>query len=162
MKQPVRLNVNGVLYDVEVEPLTRLIDVLRNDLGLSGTKEGCGSGDCGACTVLVDGVAFNSCLLLAVRVQEKQIVTIEGISRDGKLHPIQKAFLENGGFQCGFCTPGMILSTKALLDNDPDPTDEEIKTHLAGNICRCTGYKKIIESVKAAAKMMQNDSMVNS
>ena len=158
MKQTIKLIVNGKSYLVNAEPSARLIDVLRVELGLTGTKEGCGTGDCGACTVLVDGVPYNSCLLLAVRVSDRQILTIEGLAENGELSPIQQAFIDHGGFQCGFCTPGVIISTKALLDTNPDPSEDEILTALAGNICRCTGYSKIIESVKAAAEMLNKAS----
>jgi carbon-monoxide dehydrogenase small subunit len=124
---------------------------LREKLNLTGTKEGCGVGDCGACTVIVDGAAYNSCLLLAIRMEGKKIQTIEGLAEGGDLHPLQKSFVEHGGLQCGYCTPGMILSAKALLDETPDPSEAEIRTAIAGNLCRCTGYKKIVDAIKAAA-----------
>jgi carbon-monoxide dehydrogenase small subunit len=155
MKQ-VRLTVNGALYELSVKPWETLIDVLRNHLGLTGTKEGCGLGECGACTVMMNGKAVNSCLVLAVEADGKQITTIEGLAEDDdKLHPIQEAFIEHGGLQCGFCTPGMMMSAKALLDENPNPTEEEIRRGIAGNFCRCTGYAKIIESIQAAAENMQ-------
>lgn len=152
MKRQIKLKVNGEEYEIAVEPYVRLIDAIRYDIGLTGTKEGCSTGDCGACTVLIDGKPVTSCLVLAVSAEGKEITTIEGISDNGKLHPIQKAFVEHGGIQCGFCTPGMILSAKALLDTNPNPTDEEVRFALAGNLCRCTGYTKIVEAVKAAAE----------
>jgi carbon-monoxide dehydrogenase small subunit len=154
MKQ-VRLTVNDTLYEPTIKPWETLIDVLRDNLGLTGTKEGCGLGECGACTVIMDGKAVNSCLVLAAEVDGKQITTIEGLVVEDKLHPVQAAFIEHGGLQCGFCTPGMIMSAKALLDKTPNPSVEEIKRGIAGNFCRCTGYTKIIESIKAAAKNMQ-------
>jgi carbon-monoxide dehydrogenase small subunit len=154
MKQ-VRLTVNGTLYEPSVKPWETLIDVLRDHLGLTGTKEGCGLGECGACTVIMDGKAVNSCLVLAVEADGKRITTIEGLADDDKLHPIQEAFIEHGGLQCGFCTPGMIVSAKALLDATPNPSEEEIRRGIAGNFCRCTGYTKIIESIQAAAKNVQ-------
>jgi carbon-monoxide dehydrogenase small subunit len=154
MKQ-VRLTVNGASYEPTIKPWETLIDVLRDNLGLTGTKEGCGLGECGACTVIMDGKAVNSCLVLAVEADGKQITTIEGLADGDKLHPIQEAFVQQGGLQCGFCTPGMIMSAKALLDETPNPTEEEIRRGIAGNFCRCTGYTKIIESIKAAAKNMQ-------
>jgi len=154
MKQ-IKLTVNGTLYELGVQPWEALVDVIRDNLGLTGTKEGCGLGECGACTVIMDGKTVNSCLVLAVEADGKQITTIEGLADDDKLHPLQEAFIENGGMQCGFCTPGMIMSAKALLDKNPNPDDEEIKQGIAGNICRCTGYTKIIASIKAAAKSMQ-------
>jgi carbon-monoxide dehydrogenase small subunit len=153
MKQ-IKLTVNGTLYEVGVQPWEALVEVIRDNLGLTGTKEGCGLGECGACTVIMDGKPVNSCLVLAVEADGKQITTIEGLA-DGKLHPLQEAFIEEGGMQCGFCTPGMIMSAKALLDENPAPDDDEIKRGIAGNICRCTGYTKIIASIKAAAKTMQ-------
>ena len=151
MKQ-VRLTVNGTLYELSVQPWETLLEVIRGNLGLTGTKEGCGLGECGACTVIMDGKAVNSCLVLAVEADGKQITTIEGLATDDKLHPIQEAFVEHGGLQCGFCTPGMIMSAKALLDENPSPSEEEIRKGIAGNLCRCTGYTKIIESIKVAAK----------
>jgi carbon-monoxide dehydrogenase small subunit len=154
MKQ-VKLTVNGTLYELSVKPWETLVDVLRDDLGLTGTKEGCGLGECGACTVIMDGKAVNSCLVLAAEADGKQITTIEGLADDDRLHPIQEAFVEHGGLQCGFCTPGMIMSAKALLDENPNPSEEDIRRGIAGNFCRCTGYTKIIESIKAAAKNMQ-------
>jgi carbon-monoxide dehydrogenase small subunit len=132
-----------------------MLEVIREDLGLTGTKEGCGLGECGACTVLIDGRAVNSCLVLATEADGREITTIEGLADGDKLHPIQQAFVDHGGLQCGFCTPGMIMSAKALLDENPHPTEEEIKQGIAGNLCRCTGYAKIIESIKAAAKNME-------
>jgi len=154
MKQ-VRLTVNGALYELSVKPWETLIDVLRDYLGLTGTKEGCGLGECGACTVIMEGKAVNSCLVLAVEADGKQIATIEGLAVGDKLHPVQEAFIEHGGLQCGFCTPGMIMSAKVLLDENPNPSEEEIRKGIAGNFCRCTGYAKIIESIKAAAENMQ-------
>ena len=154
MKQ-VRLTVNGTLYELSVKPWETLIDVLRDHLGLTGTKEGCGLGECGACTVIMDGKAVNSCMVLAAEVEGKQITTIEGLANGDKLHPIQVAFIEHGGLQCGFCTPGMIMSAKVLLDENPNPTEEEIRRGIAGNLCRCTGYSKIIESIASAAPNMR-------
>jgi carbon-monoxide dehydrogenase small subunit len=148
----IRFEVNDTEYDLDIKPYASLLDVLREDLGLTGTKEGCGEGECGACTIIMDGKAINACITLAAEANGKKILTIEGLAGAGKLHPIQEAFVEIGGLQCGFCTPGMILSTKVLLDRNPDPTDEEIRKGLEGNFCRCTGYTKIIESVKAAAR----------
>jgi carbon-monoxide dehydrogenase small subunit len=149
------LIVNGERHEVEINPWATLLDVLREDLGLTGTKEGCGVGECGACTVIMEGKTVNACLVLAAEAQGKEITTIEGLAKGGEVHPIQKAFIEVGGLQCGFCTPGMVLSTKALLDKNGDPSDEEIKKGLEGNFCRCTGYTKIIQSVHAAAEMMK-------
>jgi xanthine dehydrogenase E subunit len=154
MKQ-VRFTVNGTSYELDVKPWETLVDVLRNDLGLTGTKEGCGLGECGACTIIMDGKAVNSCLVLAAEADGKQITTIEGLADGDELHPIQEAFVECGGLQCGFCTPGMIMSTKALLDENPNPSEEEIRRGIAGNVCRCTGYSKIIESIKAAVENVQ-------
>lgn len=131
-----------------------MLDVIREDLGLTGTKEGCGLGECGACTVIMNGKTVNSCLVLAIEAEGKEIITIEGLADGDKLHPVQQAFVDEGGLQCGFCTPGMIMSAKALLDENPDPTDEEIKRGIAGNLCRCTGYTKIIKSIKTASKMI--------
>ena len=154
MKQ-IRLKINGLSHELEVKPWATLLDTLREDLGLTGTKEGCGQGECGACTVLMDGKPVNACLILAMEAQGKEILTIEGLAQGDELHPVQQAFVEIGGMQCGFCTPGMVLSAKALLDEKPEPTDEEIRKGLEGNFCRCTGYTKIIESVRAAAERMK-------
>ena len=151
MKQ-IKMTVNGKIHELQVKPWATLLEILRDELGLTGTKEGCGLGECGACTVIMNGKTVNSCLVLAPEADEKEIITIEGLAQGDKLHPIQEAFMEQGGLQCGFCTPGIILSTKALLDENPKPTDEEIRRGIAGNFCRCTGYTKIFESVKAAAQ----------
>jgi carbon-monoxide dehydrogenase small subunit len=151
MKRDIQLRINGRSYLVNIRDSDTLLHVLRDKLGLTGTKNGCSAGDCGACTVLVDGVAFNSCLLLAVRVQNRDIVTVEGLAQPNDLHPLQRAFIEYGAVQCGYCTPGVLISAKALLDENPNPTEEEIRVALSGNICRCTGYQKIIDAVKAAA-----------
>ncbi len=151
MKQIIELKVNGDLYVTGAEPNRTLLEVLRDNLGLTGAKRGCDEGDCGACTVLMDGKPVASCLFLAIEAQGKDIVTIEGLAANGKLHPLQDAFVNYGAIQCGFCTPGMILSAKALLDRNPKPTKEEIKEAIAGNLCRCTGYVKIIEAVQAVA-----------
>lgn len=151
----ITLNVNNNEYTLQVKPSATLLDVIREDLGLIGTKEGCGEGECGACTVLMDGLAVNACLILAAEANGKHIITIEGLADGEKLHPIQQAFVDIGGMQCGFCTPGMILSAKVLLDRNQNPTDEEIKKGLEGNFCRCTGYTKIIQSVKTAAQMLK-------
>jgi aerobic carbon-monoxide dehydrogenase small subunit len=150
-KQILSLTVNGESVEVAVTPNTTLLEVLRNDLNNTGVKEGCSEGVCGACTVLMDGVPIRSCLTLALEAQGTEILTIEGLSSAGVLHPIQQAFVDRGAVQCGFCTPGMILSTKALLEENSSPSEDEIKTALAGNFCRCTGYTKIIDAVKAAA-----------
>ena len=154
-KEIATLSVNGNEYEVILEPHMLLIDVLRDKLGLTGTKYACGAGDCGACTVLIDGRPALSCLTLAVTARGKSILTIEGIAAGTELHPIQQAFVEKGAVQCGYCTPGMVLSTKALLDENPAPTRDEIKSGLAGNLCRCTGYVKIIDAVEAAADTMR-------
>jgi len=148
--------VNGQQHEVIIEPHMLLIDVLRDKLGLTGTKYACGGGDCGACTVLIDGRPSFSCLTLAVTAKGKSILTIEGVADGNELGPIQQAFVEQGAVQCGFCTPGMILSAKALLDENPEPTRDEIKTALAGNLCRCTGYVKIVDAVEAAAAAMRD------
>ncbi len=151
MKSKIELNVNGSSYAFEVEPTMTLLDLIRDKLELTGAKEGCGVGDCGACTVIMNGKAVNSCLVLAINAHGSEIVTIEGLGKGSELDPIQDAFVKYGAIQCGFCTPGMILSAKALLDENPNPTDEEIKLAISGNLCRCTGYTQIIEAVKAAA-----------
>ena len=150
MKQLINLNVNGNDYEVAVKPGTTLLDLLREQLRLTGTKKGCELGDCGACTVLLNGKAVNSCLVLAVEADDQNILTIEGITSGDELHPIQQAFVEKGAIQCGYCTPGMILRTKSFLDKNANPSKEEIKEALSGNLCRCTGYTKIIEAVETA------------
>jgi carbon-monoxide dehydrogenase small subunit len=154
MKQ-INVTVNGILHELSVQPWETLLDVIREHLGLTGTKEGCGLGECGACTVIMDGKTVNSCLVLAVEADNRVITTIEGLANGDELHPIQEAFVKCGGLQCGFCTPGMIMSAKALLEEIPSPDDEEIRKGIAGNFCRCTGYTKIIESVKMAAENMR-------
>jgi carbon-monoxide dehydrogenase small subunit len=154
MKQKISLNVNQELWEIEVEPHRTLLEVLREDLGLTGTKEGCGLGACGACTVLIDGAPILSCLTLAVDVQDKSITTIEGLAKDSQPHPIQLAFVNQGAIQCGFCTPGAIISAKAFLDRTPKPSREEIKEAMSGNLCRCTGYIKMIKAVDEAAESL--------
>jgi len=153
-KERAKFTVNERSYEIIIEPQMLLIDVLREKIGLTGTKYACGTGDCGACTVLVDGKPVLSCLTLAVTAREKHILTIEGMAQGGALHPIQEAFVEKGAVQCGFCTPGMVLSARALLEENPHPTREEIRQGLAGNLCRCTGYVKILDAVHAAAETM--------
>lgn len=155
VKQALSLVVNDVPHRLEVEPTTLLIDVLRDRLSLTGTKEGCGIGVCGACTVLVDDRVMSACLTLAVTLQARHVRTIEGLARGGELHPLQRAFLRCAGFQCGFCTPGQIMAAYALLKEHPDPSDGQIKEAMLGNLCRCTGYYKIIDSIKAAAAEMK-------
>ncbi len=144
--------LNGKEVTVETEPSIRLLDLLRDKFNLTGTKEGCGVGECGACTVLMNGKAVNSCLILAAQIEGNEIVTIEGITNGNELHPIQKKFLKYGAVQCGFCSPAMVLSAFALLKENPNPTEEEIKDAIAGNLCRCTGYKQIIEAINESAK----------
>lgn len=143
--------VNDKAYSIDAEPDMRLIDVLRYKLGLTGVKEGCGEGECGACTIIMDGEAVNSCLVMAVQARGKKIITIEGLEKNGELDPLQKAFIENGAVQCGYCTPGMIMSAKALLLKNPNPTEEEIREAIAGNICRCTGYNNIVKAIKSVS-----------
>lgn len=149
MKVPITITVNGDEHHLEVKPNRTLVDVLREDLGLTGAKKGCNEGKCGSCTVLMDGLPISSCMILAVQVDGRSIITIEGLARDGKPHPLQKAFAEKGAVQCGFCTPGMILTAKALLDENQNPGEESIRTAMAGNLCRCTGYTKIIEAIQS-------------
>jgi carbon-monoxide dehydrogenase small subunit len=148
-KHKIHLTVNGEPYDLLVEPRQSLVDIIRYELGLTGTKKGCDTGDCGACTIILNGKPVNSCLILGVEADGSDILTIEGLQKGGQLHPIQKAFIDHGAVQCGFCTPGMILSAKALLDSSPHPSEEEIKHAISGNLCRCTGYKKIIEAIRS-------------
>jgi len=151
MKTVIRLRVNGTERDLLIAPSRTLLEALREELGLTGTKQGCGEGECGTCTVLLDGVPVNACLVLAVEAAGREVTTIEGLADGARLHPLQHAFIEHGAIQCGFCTPGMILSAKALLDRRPNPTEAEIREALGGNLCRCTGYQKIAEAVRAAA-----------
>lgn len=147
----IRLRVNGRDHEISAHPAERLLDVLRNRLGLTGTKEGCGTGQCGACTVLMDGEPVASCMVFAADAAGREITTIEGLAPPGRLHPLQAAFLEHGAVQCGFCTPGMILAAKALLDHNPKPSDDDIRRALIGNLCRCTGYQKILNAIRSVA-----------
>ena len=151
MKKLINLTVNRKKYELAVAPNMTLADMLRKELGLTGTKKGCDAGDCGTCTVILDGKPVNSCLVLAVQANDREVLTIEGMESDGGLHPIQKAFVEKGAIQCGFCSPGMILSAKALLDRNPKPTELEVRTAISGNLCRCTGYQKIVEAILSTA-----------
>jgi len=152
MKQTITFNLNGEPVEVEIEPHLTLLQLLRDKLEMTGTKEGCGMGECGACTVLLDGKTINSCIFPALEVEGRNVTTIEGImDSQGNLHPIQKSFIEHGAIQCGFCTPGMILSAKALLDENPNPSEEEIRNGIAGNLCRCTGYLQIIKAIKESS-----------
>jgi aerobic carbon-monoxide dehydrogenase small subunit len=157
MTHTIRMRVNGKDYTADVPSQRLLIDCLRYDLGLTGTKEGCSVGVCGACTVVMDGILVSSCLTLAVLADGKEITTVEGLAQDGKLHPVQQAFIDYGGFQCGICTPGMVVAAKALLDQNQNPSDDDIKDWMMGNLCRCTGYYKIIESIRGAATRMQTE-----
>jgi carbon-monoxide dehydrogenase small subunit len=153
-KQIVQMIVNEETHEVAVEPSWTLLDVLRAELGLTGTKKGCDVGDCGACTIIMDGKAVNACLVLCVEADGARILTVEGLAapmeEGSELHPLQKSFLEHGAVQCGFCTPGMLMTAKALLDENPNPTEDEVRSAIAGNICRCTGYVKIVDAVMAA------------
>jgi len=151
MKTALTLTVNGIAYEVEVEPERSLLTALREDVGLTGTKEGCDDSECGACMVLLDGRPLNSCSYLALQAGGRQVTTVEGLAEDGELHPLQRILLEEFGVQCGFCTPGMLISSKALLDANPHPTEEEVRLALGGNLCRCTGYQKIVRAVMRAA-----------
>ncbi|MFH1123595.1 MAG: (2Fe-2S)-binding protein [Pseudomonadota bacterium] len=156
MKHEIELRVNGQNYEMEIEPWRTLLEVLRCRVGLTGTKQSCNEGHCGACTVIVDGQAVNSCLMLAVEAQGRDVVTIEGLSEGGSLHPVQEAFVTKGAVQCGFCSPGMIMAAKAFLDRDQDPSTEDIRRALSGHLCRCTGYTQITEAVRAAAENMKS------
>ena len=157
MKKEIEFTLNEEKVIVEVEPHWTLLHLLRETLELTGAKEGCGVGECGACTVIVDGDAVNSCLYPVMEIEGKSVTTIEGLAKpDGTLHPLQQSFIENNGVQCGYCTSGMIMSAKALLDKNADPTENEIRTSISGNICRCTGYVQIVESIKHAAGSMKN------
>ncbi|MBI2888280.1 MAG: (2Fe-2S)-binding protein [Chloroflexi bacterium] len=150
-KQIFRLKVNGDNYEVFVEPNRCLHEVIRDEIGLTGTKEGCGTGDCGACTLWINGAPVTSCLMLVGEGEGAEVTTIEGLARDGELHPVQKAFIQHGALQCGFCIPGMIMSAAALLRDNPHPSELEIRQGIAGNLCRCTGYTKIVEAIEAVA-----------
>jgi aerobic carbon-monoxide dehydrogenase small subunit len=154
-KQVFHLHINGSHYDVFTEPNRPLLDVVREDLGLTGSKEGCGTGDCGACTMLFDGRPVTSCLTIVGDAEGIDVTTVEGIAKDGELHPVQKAFIEYGALQCGFCIPGMIVSAYALLESNKNPTEHEIREGIAGNLCRCTGYTKIVEAIESAAATMR-------
>jgi carbon-monoxide dehydrogenase small subunit len=154
VKQLITLTVNGVKHEVAIEPRQSLLQVLREELHLTGTKEGCSEGECGACTVILDGQTVDSCLIFGLEAHEREVVTIEGLAHGDQLHPLQKTFAEYGGVQCGFCTPGMILAAKALLDSNPNPTEADIRRGIAGNLCRCTGYVKIVEAIKTAAQSL--------
>ncbi len=151
----IEMDVNGLRHHINVAPGTTLLEVLREQLNLKGTKQGCGNGECGACTVIMDGKAVNACLVLAVRANNKSITTIEGLASNRQLHPIQKKFIEIGAVQCGFCTPGMIISAKALLDETSEPDGDDIKEALSGNLCRCSGYQKIVQAVTSASQRMK-------
>ncbi len=152
MKRAIELNINGDTYDVLVSPNNTLLEVLRDKLGLMGTKRGCDLGACGACTVLINGEAYLSCIMLALDAVGKEIISIEGLATSGDLHPLQNAFIDKGGLQCGFCTPGMILTAEAILNEDGQPTEAIIKKKMSGNLCRCTGYKKIVEAVMSVTE----------
>ena len=152
MVKAMKFNINGKAYEAEVDPSIRLLDLIREVFNLTGTKEGCAEGECGACTVIVDGEPVSSCLMLAGQAEGHAITTIEGVSVNGELSRLQRAFVEAGAIQCGFCTPGMIMAAKALLDKVPHPTDEEIRVAISGNLCRCTGYKKIFEAMRMASE----------
>lgn len=152
MKQLITLTVNGESREVAIEPRQSLLQVLRQELNLTGTKEGCSEGECGACTVVLDGQTVDSCLIFGLEANGRDVVTIEGLAHGAQLHPVQKAFADYGAVQCGFCTPGMILAARALLESNPNPTDADIRRGISGNLCRCTGYVKIVEAIRAAAQ----------
>lgn len=153
----IEFTLNGEKRIIDVETDRRVVDILREDFGLTGTKESCGTGECGSCTILVDGRNRLSCLMLAIQLQDREVTTIEGMAPGDRLHPLQKAFIEHGAVQCGFCTPGMIMSSAALLKKNTSPTREEIREGLSGNLCRCTGYQKIVDAVDAAARELEGD-----
>jgi carbon-monoxide dehydrogenase small subunit len=155
----MKIKVNGQAYDVAAQPWRTLLDVLRYELQLTGTKEGCGTGSCGACTVLMDGQAVNACLVFCAEAEGKEITTIEGLAQAGKLHPLQQAFMDEGAVQCGFCTPGVILTAKAFLDSNPRPTEAQIREAIAGNLCRCTGYDKIVRAIMSVARIADKGSI---
>ena len=151
-KIPVAININGEPQEILVQPWTTLLEALRDDLHLTGSKEGCGNGNCGACTVMLNGRAVNSCCVLAAEVDSQDVTTIEGLAMNGKLDPLQEAFIEHGALQCGFCTPGFLVSARAFLNTNPHPTEGEIRLAIAGNLCRCTGYDKIVRAIQAVAE----------
>jgi carbon-monoxide dehydrogenase small subunit len=155
MKHTIKLAVNGETYEIQVEPYASLLDTLRDNLLLTGTKKGCDEGDCGACTVIMDGKTVTSCLVLAVDANGRDLVTVEGLAQGGRLHPVQRAFVEQGGVQCGFCTPGLIMSLVGLLQEDPNPTEEDVRYAIGGNLCRCTGYSKVVKAALSAAETMR-------
>ncbi len=155
MKRLLALSVNGARRELAIDSHRTLVEVLREDLGLTGTKQGCGEGDCGACVVVLDGVPVNSCLLLAAEAEGREVTTIEGVASGNTLHPVQQAFLDVGAVQCGFCTPGMVLVAKALLDRNPSPTRADVRAAISGSLCRCTGYQKIVEAVQLAAERLR-------
>ena len=156
-KIDIKFTLNGTPHELRVQPWRTLLEIIREDLNLTGTKEGCGQGECGSCTVIMGGKTVNSCLVPAAEANGEEIFTIEGLPNGDTLHPIQEAFVEHAGMQCGFCTPGMIMSAKALLERNPNPSEEEIREGISGNFCRCTGYTKIIESISAAAEVMKKE-----
>jgi carbon-monoxide dehydrogenase small subunit len=153
-KVMMELTVNGQRHELAIEPNRTLLELLREELGLTGTKQGCGEGDCGACAVRLDGEVVNSCLVLALEAAGREVVTIEGVARGGQLHPIQQAFIDVGAVQCGYCTPGMILVAQALLEDNPEPDEHEVRRAISGNLCRCTGYQKIVEAILEAARRL--------
>jgi len=155
MKHPIRLTVNGEPYELLVEPFASLLDTLRDELHLTGTKKGCDEGDCGACTVILDGTAVTSCLVLAASASGMDVLTVEGLAQQGKLHPVQQAFLEEGGVQCGFCTPGLIMTAVGYLRDNPKPTEEDARYAIGGNLCRCTGYTRVIKAILSAAETIR-------
>jgi len=155
MKQLMRFNINGEIYEDEIDVRRTLLEALRENFGLNGTKRACNEGECGVCTVLLDGKPVASCLLLAVEAQNKEIETVEGVAKEDELHPLQQAFIDHGAFQCGFCTPGMLMTAKGFLAENPKPTDEEVRHGIAGNLCRCTGYTKYVEAILDAAEKME-------
>jgi len=156
MKQLMRFNINGEIYEAEIDIRRTLLEALRENFSLMGTKKGCNEGECGACTVLLDGKPVTSCLVLAIEAQGKRVETVEGLSQNGELHPLQQAFVEHGSFQCGFCTPGVLMAARGLLNENAKPTEEEIRRAIAGNLCRCTGYNKIVDAVLDAAEKPLN------
>jgi carbon-monoxide dehydrogenase small subunit len=160
MERIIELTINNEKHRIIAKSGESLLDVLRNKIGMTGTKECCNEGDCGACTVIMSGRAVNACLVLAFEAEGQEILTVEGLSDGHHLHPLQEAFITYGGFQCGFCTPGMLMSAKALLDENPHPTDDEIRSGVSGNMCRCTGYVKVIQAIREASKVMYGDEEV--